>query len=251
MHKDIFRSVFMQIRKFFIPYKDDKRMIYAGEYLSKHGLSETVDKSCADFVLLPVPVKKYMLEGLENDLVFYGAGDYKGYDYNKNEAFCQKNAYLTAEGAIALYKEKSEVALYNARVLIVGYGRIGKALHNVLNALGSKVTVCCRSDVNKAQAQATGAKCIGFSDLSEKTYYDAIFNTVPKVVFTKQELDVIDSDTVFMDLASFPGGVDSHYAKHRNLNIIDGRGLPGKYSVKTAGYLIGETVLRIIGEGLK
>ena len=75
----------MKMRKFYIPYKDDKRMIYASEYFTKNGLTETVDRSSADFVLLPVPVKKYMFEGLENNLVFYGVGEYKGYDYNKIE----------------------------------------------------------------------------------------------------------------------------------------------------------------------
>lgn len=241
----------MQMRKFFVPYKDDKRMIYACEYLVKNGLTETVDKASADFVLLPVPVKKYMLEGLENNLVFYGAGDYKGYDYNKNEIFQQKNAYLTTEGAIALFKESSDISLYTANVLIVGYGRIAKALHKALNAFGSRVTVCSRSDISRVQAMANGAECIGFSDLSEKRYFDVIFNTVPNVVFTKNEIDVMDSDTAFIDLASFPGGIDSHYARHKNLNVIDGRGLPSKYSVKSAGYLIGETVMSMIKEGLK
>ena len=241
----------MKMRKFYIPYKDDKRMIYASEYFTKNGLTETVDKSSADFVLLPVPVKKYMFEGLENNLVFYGVGEYNGYDYNKIEAFKQKNAYLTAEGAIALFKENSDIALYNANVLIVGYGRIAKALHEALNAFAGKVTVCSRNEVSRVLAEANGAKCIDFSDLSERGHYDVVFNTVPKVVFTKREIDALDDDTLFIDLASFPGGVDTHYAKHKKLRLIDGRGMPSAYSVKTAGYLIGETVLNMIKEGIK
>lgn len=240
----------MKMRKYFIPYKEDKRMVYASEYLSKNGLTETVDKSAADFVLLPVPVRKYMIEGLENNLLFYGAGDYKGIDYNKNEIFKQKNAYLTAEGAVALFKENSDISLYGSQALLVGYGRISKALHKILNSLGSKVTVCSRSEISKVQAKSDGAECIDFNNLAEKRYYDVIFNTVPKVVFTKKEIDAIDDDTLFIDLASFPGGIDSHYARHKKINLIDGRGLPSKYSVKSAGYLIGETVLNIIKEGL-
>lgn len=241
----------MNMRKFYIPYKDDKRMIYASEYFTKNGLTETVDKTSADFVLLPVPVKKYMLDGLENNLVFYGVGEYKGYDYNKSEAFKQKNAYLTAEGAVALFKENSDVALYNANVLIVGYGRISKALHKALKAFGSKVTVCSRNEVSHILAEANGAKCIDFCDLMKKGYYDVIFNTVPKVVFTKKEIDALDDDTLFIELASFPGGIDTHYAKHKGLKLIDGKGMPSAYSVKSAGYLIGETVLNMIKEGMK
>ncbi|MGN1328451.1 MAG: NAD(P)-dependent oxidoreductase [Eubacterium sp.] len=241
----------MKMRKFYIPYKDDKRMLYASEYFTKNGLTETVDKSSADFVLLPIPVKKYMFEGLENNLVFYGVGDYKGYDYNNSEAFKLKNAYLTAEGAIALFKESSDIALYNANVLIVGYGRIAKALHGVLNAFASKVTVCSRNEISRVLAEANGAECIDFADLSKPEHYDVVFNTVPKVVFTKKEIDALDDETLFIDLASFPGGVDTHYAKHKNLRLIDGRGMPSAYSVKSAGYLIGETVLNMIKEGNK
>ncbi|MDD6728376.1 MAG: NAD(P)-dependent oxidoreductase [Eubacteriales bacterium] len=238
----------MKMRKFYVPYKDDKRMIYASKFLSKNGLSETVDKGSCDFVLLPVPAKKYMFKDLENNLVFYGGGDYKGIDYNKYEPFKQKNAYLTAEGAVALFKENSDTALYNADVLIVGYGRIAKALHKSLNAFASNVTVCSRSDISKIEAKSSGANCIDFNNLADRKYYDVIFNTVPKVVFGNKEIDSLDTDTLFIDLASFPGGIDSHYAKNRNIKLIDGRGLPSKYSVKSAGYLIGETVLNIIKE---
>lgn len=241
----------MKMRKFYIPYKEDKRMIYASEYFTENGLTETVDKSSADFVLLPIPVKKYMFEGLENNIVFYGAGEYKGYDYNKIESFKEKNAFLTSEGAVALYKENSDVALYNADVLIVGYGRIAKALHKVLKAFASRVTVCSRNEVSRVLAEADGAKCIDFPDLSEREHYDVVFNTVPKVVFTKREIDALDDETLLIDLASFPGGVDTHYAKHKKLKLIDGRGMPSAYSVKSAGYLIGETVLNMIKEGVK
>lgn len=236
----------MYIKKFYIPYKEDERMLYAAQYFEKNGLTQTVDRDAADFVLLPVPVKKYMLEGLENCTVFYGAGDkadFGGFDYNKEETFLLKNAYMTAEGAVALYKEKSGTALYNAKVLIAGYGRIAKALHRALNAFGSDVTVCLRNPAQRTLAQANGAEVIGFDELSQKRYFDVIFNTVPKVVFTKPEIDAVCGDALFIDLASFPGGIDMHYAAHKKINVIDGRGLPSKYSVKSAGYLIGETVL--------
>ena len=51
-----------------------------------------------------------MFKGYENVHVFYGVGDYDKkykncYDYNKRDDFKYKNAILTSEGAIALYKK--------------------------------------------------------------------------------------------------------------------------------------------------
>lgn len=174
----------------------------------------------------------------------------KCYDYNKNENFLLKNSILTVEGAIALCKESSDLALYGSNVLITGYGRIGKTLHRVLNSFGCNTTICSRSSVSKTIARSNGGNCIELSDLSLKNDYDFIFNTIPKIIFSKNEIDAFKDDATFIELASFPGGIDMHYANARQLNVIDGGRLPSRYSKKSAGYLIGETVIEMIKEGL-
>lgn len=240
----------MKLKAFAIPYITDERMLYAGEYLSQHGYEKVENIDNADFVLLPIPVKKYMFDGLDDKIVFYGAGDFNGYDYNKSELFLLENAYLTAEGAVALLKESLDTAIYGSHILITGYGRIAQALHRMLVAMGADVTVCSRSDISKAQACFAGGRLISFDDLKRPERYDAVFNTVPHIVFTKSELDALGSDTKIIDLASFPGGVDTLYAKSRGILLIDGKRLPSRYSVKSAGYLIGKTVKQIIKEDL-
>lgn len=67
----------MKLKKFTVPFMDDKRMIYAKEYLEKQGFEYTEKTGSSDFVLLPVPVKKQMFEGLDNKIVFFGMGDFK------------------------------------------------------------------------------------------------------------------------------------------------------------------------------
>ena len=52
-----------------------------------------------------------------------------------------------------------------------------------------------------------------------------------------------------IDLASFPGGVDKHYALSRKINLIEARGLPGKFSPETAGHIVAEAVDQVIREG--
>lgn len=223
-------------------------MLYAKEYLLSKGFEFTDNNDKADFVLLPIPVKKYMFDGLEHKIVFYGAGDYNGIDYNKNESFLLENAYLTSEGALTLCKENSDTSIYNSNILIVGYGRIAKALHNDIRALGGKVTVCSRSPKSRIEALYNGASHIGFDELKKPNKYDFIFNTVPHIVFTKAELCALKEGAVIIDLASFPGGVDTLVANSKNIKLINGRSLPSKYSKRTAGYLIGKVVYEIIRE---
>ena len=170
------------------------------------------------------------------------------FDYNKREDFKYKNALLTNEGAIAIYKENSDKAILGANILITGFGAIGKALCSTLKNMGAKVTVCARSSINQAQAETIADKVIDFSSIN-CSKYDVIFNTVSAVYFTKKEIDTFKNDTIYIELASFPGGIDKHYAKSKNINIIVASKLPSRYSKETAGYLIGEAIDKMIKEG--
>lgn len=238
----------MKFKSFTIPYMTDERLEYAKEYLIDQGYIYSDDADEADFVILPIPVKEYMFDNLEGKAVFYGVGDYKGFDYNKVKSFLLENAFLTSEGAIALYKENSNMSIYNSKVLITGYGRIAQALHRALMSMGADVTICSRSRESTALSVFNGANHITFDQLKNKNSYDIVFNTVPHIIFTKAELDALDDDAVLIDLASFPGGVDTLYAKSKGIKLIDGKRLPSRYSKKAAGFLIGKTVHQIIKE---
>lgn len=238
---------------FIIPYYCDERLKYTQKYLKKAGYNEVFDKSEANFAVFAPACDKEMFKGYENMHVFYGAGDYDKkykncYDYNKRDDFKYKNAILTSEGAIALYKENSNKAIYGSNILITGFGKIGKSLCNVLKAMGSKLTICARSDIDKAKANTIADKVIDFKALQCQNY-DIIFNTVPAIYFTKKEIDTFKNDIKYIELASFPGGIDKHYAKIKSIDIIDGSKLPSRYSKISAGYLIGETIDKMIKEG--
>lgn len=241
----------MKLKKFIVPFTGDKRMIYAKEYLENHGFEHTGNSENADFVLLPVPVKEDMFNGFEDKILFYGMGNRKnGFDYMKYESFVLKNAFLTAEGAVTLIEENTAYSLYRAEILIIGYGRIGKALHNILKGYGADITVCSRSKSSKDEAIFNGAKHISFEQLKSENNANIIFNTVPHMVLTKNELSALKKDAVILDLASFPGGVDTLVADSLGLAVLNGRKMPSRYTEKTAGYLIGEAVSDIIEEEL-
>lgn len=239
----------MKLKKFSVPYIDDKRMLYAKEYLEKNNYQYVNSNDRADFVLLPVPSKKYMFEGIQDKIVFYGMSDYKnGFDYMKYESYVLKNAILTAEGALTLLEENTPFSLYNSNIMIIGYGRIGKALHRILKSYGANITICSRSKSSCVDATFNGAKHIDFSKLSCENNADIIINTVPHIVLTKSEFEVMKHDVIILDLASFPGGVDNLVAKSMGITVLNGKGMPSKYTEKTAGYIIGEAVCDIIEE---
>lgn len=221
--------------KFYFPDMSDERLVYAAEYLKSIGYEEVGSDKKADFLLLGINYdKKYL------------SADVPVIEYKNDEAFQLKNAYLTAEAALALTIDESENSLINSSVLIAGYGRIGKALHKYLSAFTNDITVCARSEQSRAAALSNNAKTIDFNELKKKNNYDVIYNTVPHPVFNEQELSALGRDTIIIDLASFPGGVDKHIAKAKNINLIIARGLPAKYSPKAAGIAVGETVDRMI-----
>lgn len=239
----------MKLKKFAVPFAEDKRMLYAKEYLENDGFEYKNSVENADFVLLPVPAKKYMFDNLESRLVFFGSADYKnGFDYAKYESYALQNAFLTAEGAITLLEENTPYSLLNSKILIIGYGRIGKALHKLLKAYEADVTVCSRSKESAALAKLNGAKHITFNELTAPNYADIIINTVPHIVLTMPEISVMKKDAIILELASFPGGVDNLAAKSRGITVINGKSLPAKYTEKTAGYIIGHAVANIIEE---
>jgi len=80
---------------------------------------------------------------------------------------------------------------------------------------------------------------IGFDRLKDSlNKYKIIINTVPMLIFKQEELKNIKSDTLIIDLASKPGGIDFNAAKYMGLKTIHALSLPGKYSPQTAAEFI-------------
>mgnify|MGYP003293611500 CR=1 FL=1 len=67
-------GVEMKLDTFAVPFTADRRMAYAAAYLEQCSYRQGEEVQAADFVLLPVPAKDYMLEGLDGKTVFLGGG---------------------------------------------------------------------------------------------------------------------------------------------------------------------------------
>lgn len=174
-------------------------------------------------------------------------------DYFNSEDLQIKNAIPTAEGAIAIAMNELPITLHSARVAVVGYGRIGKTLSDMLVALGADVTVAARKSTDLAWADTRKCSTLriqikdGVSSLVELGEgYDVIFNTVPHWVFDENVLKQFNKNTLMIDLASAPGGVDTKTASALGLKVIWALSLPGKCSPFTAGNIICDSILDIL-----
>ena len=170
-------------------------------------------------------------------------------DMLKREELLVLNAIPTAEGAIKIAIEETDITLHGSQMLVVGYGRVGKALSSMLRGIGAKVTAVVNKSEAAAQAKASGHSVIYFREMENHLKYpDVIFNTVPNILLDKNNMRHIRKETLIIDLASPPYGVDVNDSRDFGLKVLYTNSLPGKIApVTTASYIL-ETVGHIVAE---
>ncbi len=170
-------------------------------------------------------------------------------DYGLREELSILNAIPSAEGAIQICMEETPFTIHGASILVMGFGRIGKVLSNILHHMGAKVTVSARKASDLAWIEAMGYTAIHSRELAGHLGgFQVIFNTVPATLLTKPLLEEISDDCLIIDLASRPGGVDFEAAAKLSKRVIWALSLPGKVAPATAGHIIKTTVYNIIKE---
>lgn len=168
-------------------------------------------------------------------------------DLSRDEAFVRRNAQLTAEGAIASAL-RGGWALTDRRCLVLGYGRIARALVRALLGLRAPVTVCARRANARALARDVGASVCSFEGLSPLIgSFDVIYNTVPAPVLAAETLAGVSGRTQLIDLASPPYGFDLTEARELGLDARRESGLPGRYCPESAAQALLCAVERALG----
>lgn len=159
------------------------------------------------------------------------------------------NAVPTAEGAIEIAISETPVTVHGSRCLVLGYGRVGKTLSHSLLSLGAKAYVVARKYADLAQIENYGCHPLTMNDAKSRIAgFDIIFNTIPALVLDSDTLARTRKDTLIIDLASKPGGVDFEAAKQLGLNVIWALSLPGRVAPVTAGHIIKDTIINMLAE---
>lgn len=167
-------------------------------------------------------------------------------DYYTREELMVGNAALTAEGAVGMAISRLPGALCGSRCLVTGYGRIGKALCRLLRGLSVEVDCAARKHADFMDIHSIGCTPVAYKDITKN--YDVIFNTVPTHVLTAAVLARQTRDTVIIELASPPGGVDLEAAGRLQISVLDGASIPGRFSPKTAAEYVKETIYHMMEE---
>ncbi len=192
--------------------------------------------------------------GLLSPILTDGLPAEQAVDYYEDEALLLRNAYLTAEGAVMLAMEQTDHALRGSTVAVIGYGRIGKLLADLLLSLGAEVTVCARRRDALLWAAQTGCHPLRLGNpdragggLFPLCYgHSVIFNTVPSHVLGREVLLRMEPGTVLIDLASAPFGAEDEDIREAgesgHIRYIRAPSLPGRYAPRDAGRAIAACV---------
>ena len=162
----------------------------------------------------------------------------------EQDALALPLAEATAEGALAEAIRLSDALLFGAQALVIGYGRVGRALAWRLEALGMHVVVVNRGDVRAAEARDFGFHVGDWSQLTALASQSAfVFNTVPAPVLAEAQLRWLMPQSIVIDLAEKPGGTDFKAASEVGIKAVLASGLPGKYAPLFAGEAMADAYL--------
>lgn len=188
-----------------------------------------------------VPIETVTQKGKEK--LILGGGEMEGIDnyinYGNLDEYALLNAVPTAEGAIAAAVQNTDFCLWKSRVLVIGFGRVGKVLAERLIGMKCDVTVSARKPSDLALIDIIGANYINTADIAESGSFDIIFNTVDHPVLT---FDTTLQNTLIIDLST-AGCIDADDAAVRGARYLKLPGLPGKTAPKTAGEILYSTVI--------
>lgn len=163
------------------------------------------------------------------------------------ELFESKNAVPSAEGAIFLAMQESDITLFDSRTLVVGYGRIAKIIADRMSAMKSQVTVAARSEKARLEAENSGLHSICTTGIADCIGdYDFIFQTVPHRLLGEKELYNLRG--IVIEISSGGVGTDLSLAKSLSKRVIFAPGIPSKYSYITAAEIVHLAVTGIIAQ---
>lgn len=162
------------------------------------------------------------------------------------------NSIPTAEGAVMMAIQNTDITIHGSQSLVLGLGRTGMTLARTLQGMGAEVSVAVRKEEHFARAFEMGFKPLYVKDVvSAAGNLDLLFNTIPTMIITAQMIAKLPSRAVIIDLASKPGGTDFRFAEKRGIKAMLAPGLPGIVAPKTAGRIIADCLSRLLMEDLR
>jgi dipicolinate synthase subunit A len=171
--------------------------------------------------------------------------------YGEDDALCILHAIPTAEGAIKLAIEHTDVTLLGMPVLCFGLGRIGTSVVQAFASMKARVTVAARNPAQLARAEAMGLDTVPLNRLLEVAGYLERFlllvSSSAERVVTRAIIASTRPEVLIMDLCSPPGSVDFDAAKEFSRKVVWGRAQAGT-APRSAGAHEWQVLMRFVRE---
>ncbi len=220
-----------------VPFSKDG-ITLTGENITCLELIEKLKKN--NITVISGAISKEIKEKLDKEKITY-------FDIMQNDALAIYNAIPTVEGAISLAIENTKFTLHNSNCLVLGFGRVGKVLSNTLKGIGANVYVEARKDKDIAEIEILKYNSVRLENLENYLQdMDVIFNTIPYMILDEKRLKLVKKDTLIIDLASNPGGVDFEFAKKLDKKVIWALALPSKVAPYTSAIYMKKIIDNII-----
>ncbi len=236
-----------------IPFSKDNKHIYRTNSEENIPYVEFFKCMTPEQVILSGPYKKDALQyAKENHIQLF--------DIVAVDEFAILNSVPTAEGVLSMMIQNSSITLAGSKCLVLGYGRCGSTLARLASKLNMDVYVASANEeelmiatINRcktAKIQDGQLKSIDYVNqdtLEEEVIlqleaFNYVINTIPVALLDiniKKQLE----DYIFIDIANVYEDNDNKF--------INARGVPGKYSPKTAGEIIYGVILKEINSRVK
>lgn len=206
----------------------------------------------------PIYIEDDILQKIsKNCLVFTGLITEKLKKLNKNiislindEDIKKENGIITSEGVIMDIIQNTDFSIHNSKILVIGFGNVGKPLVKVLESMGSNVFVGVKNKNDILNELYFSTKDIEkFIKFVKQS--DVIINSAPELTLDKNILEFINPDTYIVDVSSYPYGIDLNHCRNMNKNVTLLPGIPGIIAPKSAGKILTKKIDRTIKGDLK
>lgn len=184
-----------------------------------------------------IPLRAPVLGGHFTEAIRKRARDLHVMDYEKDIAFLERNAAISADAAMeVLAKEKPALS---GDVLLIGSGRFASALAFRLSDLQIGYDVLAR---NPGHTVPCFGAPLPLDTLSEKIGNAAvILNTVPAPLFSENILAKARPGTLFLELSA-AGVIDAALCRRYGIRLVPCPALPARYAPQRAGYALADAV---------
>ena len=244
----------------------DERFSYLYKMLSETGMDVTEAKTGAEFSNADTAILKYPFDavsetGISNlhpgSRLFVLAAKPVPVEILKkfnvvslmdDPDFVDQNALITAEGAVFCAMKRTPFVLSGENIAVIGFGRIGRALTEILVGLHAIVTVFSRRESGRLCAMARGAVGASVHCLPSLIGdFRLIFVTSPDRMLSQNELARVSKSAHIFDLSGAPYGVDLDAALKMGLSAKRESALPGRYAPESAAKAMYKSIMRSLG----